>query len=245
MTTLQMVGATTTNKHYFAVGHPFTSGGQPNLMDYFEISDLTIDCNLAGATTLTACGAVRVLGNYARVRGIKVKNWGKKASGPDCFVIATITADPASGVTGVTDCGIEECIAITPGGSEVPVTVFHAGPKDDLGTNAESYGTGPYIRNCFVDCAFGQPPVPDLTKDFRGPSITWCKGGIVEGNQVHNTKYGGPYISKSSARDLVVRNNFYKNAAKGPFWNLATLTATLTPTWWSPQARSTTTSKES
>ena len=50
--------------------------------------------------------------------------------------------------------------------------------------------------------------------------------GIVEGNQVHNTKYGGPYISKSSSRDLVVRNNFYKNVAKGPFWNLATLSAT-------------------
>src|SRR5438093_9155770 len=79
VTTLQLVGATTTNKHYFSIGHPFTSGGQPTLMDYFEISGLTIDCNLAGATTLTACGAVRVLGNYARVRSIKVKNWGKKA----------------------------------------------------------------------------------------------------------------------------------------------------------------------
>ena len=50
VTTLQMVGATTTNKHYFAIGHPFSSGGQPNLMDSFEISDLTIDCNLAGVT---------------------------------------------------------------------------------------------------------------------------------------------------------------------------------------------------
>ena len=56
--------------------------------------------------------------------------------------------------------------------------------------------------------------------------MAWCKGGLVEGNQVHNTKYGGPYISKSSSRDLVVRNNFYKNVAKGPFWNLATLSAT-------------------
>src|SRR5437870_3213838 len=67
VTTLQMVGASTTNKHYFAIGHPFSSGGQPNLMDYLEISDLTIDCNLAGATTLTACGAARVLGNHALV----------------------------------------------------------------------------------------------------------------------------------------------------------------------------------
>jgi hypothetical protein len=111
VTTLQMVGAATTNKHYFAIGHPFSSGGQPNLMDYFEISGLTIDCNLAGATTQTACGAVRVMGNHARVRQIKVIKWGNKASAPACFVIAVITADPASAVTGVTDCGIEECIA--------------------------------------------------------------------------------------------------------------------------------------
>jgi hypothetical protein len=56
--------------------------------------------------------------------------------------------------------------------------------------------------------------------------MAWCKAGIVEGNQIHNTKYGGPCISKSSSRDLIVRNNFYKNVAKGPFWNLATLSAT-------------------
>jgi hypothetical protein len=161
------------------------------------------------------------MGNYARVHSIKVKNWGKKTSGPDCFVIAMVTADPASGVTGVSGCGIEECIAITPDSGNVgPATVFHAGPKDDAGTNAEGYGTGPFIRNCFVDCGW-----PTATAETRGLSMAWCKGGIVEGNQVHNTKYGGPYISKSISRDLVVRNNFFKNVAKGHFWNLATLSA--------------------
>jgi hypothetical protein len=224
VTKLQMVGVSTTNKHYFAIGHPLSSGGQPNLIDFFEISDLTIDCNLAGATTLTACGAVRVMGNHARTRRIKVINWGKKASGPDCFVIAMITADPASGATAVIDTGIEECIAIQPdANTSSPITVFHAGPKDDSGSNAEGFGTGPFIRNCFCDCAALTNP---LTFDIRGLSMAWCKAGIVEGNQIHNTKYGGPYVSKSSSRDLVVRNNFYKNVAKGPFWNLATLTAT-------------------
>jgi len=221
VTTLQMVGTTTSNKHYFAIGHPFTSGGQPNLIDYFDISELTIDCNLAAATALTACGAVRVMGNHARVRRIKVTYWGKKSGGPDCFVVAVITADPASGVASVIDTGIEECIATTPGDGNVgPITVFHAGPKDDTGTNAEGYGTGPFIRNCFVD--FGWPTA---TAECRGLSMAWCKGGIVEGNQVHNTKYGGPCISKASSRDLSVKGNFYKNVAKGPFWNLATLSA--------------------
>jgi hypothetical protein len=35
----------------------------------------------------------------------------------------------------------------------------------------------------------------------------------VEGNEVYNTTYGGPYISKASSRDLVVRDDFYKNVA--------------------------------
>jgi hypothetical protein len=222
VTTLQLVGATAPNTHYFAIGHPFTSGGRPNLMDSLEISELTIDCNLAGAATGSACGAVRVLGNFARASRLKVINWGKKEGAPDCFVIAMITADPPSGVTGVIATGIEECVAMTPGnGDEGPITVFHVGPKDDTGTNAEGCGPGPYIRNCFLD--FGWPTA---TAECRGLSMAWCKGGVVEGNQVHNTKYGGPVVSKSSACDLVVRNNLYKNVAKGPFWNLATLPAT-------------------
>src|SRR5207245_2650192 len=94
-------------------------------------------------------------------------------------------------------------------------------PKDDSGTNTEGYGIGPFIRNCFVDSGW-----PTSTPECRGLSMAWCKGGILEGNQVHNTKYGGPYIRKASARELVVRNNVYKNVAKGPFWDLASLFAT-------------------
>src|ERR1041385_4563936 len=222
VTTLKLTGATdpsgSLTRHYFAIGHALSS----TTIDCFEVSDLTIDCNLAQTGTKFACGAVRVMGSYALTRRVKVINWGRKTSGPDCFVVAMITADPASGVTGVSDCGIEECIAITPDGGNVgPATVFHAGPKDDSGTNAEGYGVGPFIRNCFVDCGW-----PTATAETRGLSLAWCKGGVVEGNQVHNTKSGGPYISKSSSRDLVVRNNLYKNVAKGPFLNLATLSVT-------------------
>ena len=61
ITTLQMAGAVTATKHYFAIGHPFSSGGQPNLMDYVEVSDLTINCNLSGAGGSITCGAVRII----------------------------------------------------------------------------------------------------------------------------------------------------------------------------------------
>src|SRR5439155_27296412 len=100
--------------------------------------------------------------------------------------------------------------------ASAPVTVLHAGPRDDVQTTLnDGYGTGLLIRNCFVDCGS-----PTAAPEYRAVSMAWCKSGIVEGNQVHNTKYGGPYINYSSSRDLVVRNNFYKNVAKGPFWNL-------------------------
>lgn len=222
VTSLKIMGATdpaTGTRHYVAIGHALSS----STLDYFEVSDLTIDCNLALQTgTKFACGAVRAMGNHARARRIKAINWGKKSSGPDCYVIALLTADPPSGVPGVVDTGMEECIAITPGnGIDGPITVFHAGPKDDAGVNAEGYGTEPFIRYCFVD--FGWPTA---TAECRGLSMAWCKGGIVEGNQVHNTKYGGPCLTKASTRDVTVRNNLYKNVAKGPFWNLATLSAT-------------------
>jgi hypothetical protein len=226
VTTLKLTGATdpsgSLTRHYFAIGHALSS----TTMDYFDVSDLTIDCNLAQTGTKFACGAVRVMGNHARTRRIKAIKWGTKTSGPACFVIAMITADPSSGVNGVTDTGIEDCIAITPDGGNVgPATVFHAGPKDDSGANAEGFGTGPLIRNCFVDC-----DSPTATPEYRGLSMAWCKAGIVEGNQVHNTKHGGPYINKASSRDLIVLNNFYKNVFKGPYWNLGTLAPTYTGT---------------
>lgn len=47
--------------------------------------------------------------------------------------------------------------------------------------------------------------------------MSWCKGGIIEGNQVHNLKYGGPYQNKTSTREITVRNNHYRNVLKGPF----------------------------
>jgi hypothetical protein len=214
VTTLRLVGQPGT---FYAMGHDFATGP----VDYFELSDLSIDCNLMVSPGLgnAVCGAVRVMGSHARVRRIKVINWGANAAVP-LFVVSMVTADASWGLVGVTDCGIEEVIAISPASSAAgaAITVLHAGPKDDAGTNNEGFGIGPFIRNCFVDCGS-----PTAGPEYRALSMAWCTGGIVEGNQVHNTKYGGPYISKSSSRDLIVRNNFYKNVFKGPYWNLGTL----------------------
>jgi len=213
VTTLKLASSSLTDQHRFAIGHKLSSGGQPNTVDYFEVSNLTVDCNFGGQTgAKVAAGAVRIMGNHVGVRRIKVKNWGTRGSGWPCFAIAVITADPASGVNGVTDAGIEECLVVQPGSNTTgEVTLLHVGGKVNAATNTEGFGLGCYIRNCFVDCA----PV-DFSKDFRALSMGWCKTGVIEGNQVQNTKYGGPFQQKTSAQGMVVRGNFYRNVRKGP-----------------------------
>lgn len=202
--------------HYFAIGHGLTSA-----VDSFEVSNLTIDCNLAAANSNAACGGVRVLGNHTRIHRIKVKGWGTKTTSMPCYAVAANTGDVTGAPSGVVNCRIEECILIEPGSSVASgiVTVLHAGPNDQSGgSTAEIFGTGPIIRNCFVDCGS-----PTATAEYRGLSMSWCRSGVVEGNQIHNTKYGGPYSDKTTIRDLVVRNNYYKNVVKGPFWSLGNL----------------------
>src|SRR6185312_4627172 len=88
VTTLKLVNASG-GALYFAIGHTFTTS-----VDYFEASDLTIDCNLTAQGASLAAGAVRVLGNHSRVRRVKVTNWGSKSGAPTGYVIAMITGEP-------------------------------------------------------------------------------------------------------------------------------------------------------
>src|SRR5262249_31703514 len=78
-TTLQLIGTQGSNTQFFAVGHSLATGNplQANPLDTFEVGDLTIDCSLVNQSgTQVACGAVRVMGNHARVRRVKAINWG-------------------------------------------------------------------------------------------------------------------------------------------------------------------------
>ena len=63
-------------------------------------------------------------------------------------------------------------------------------------------------------------------KLVRAISMAWCRGGVVEGNQIYGVDVGGPYAggatyqTQLSIRDLIVRNNYYKNVARGPWLDL-------------------------
>ena len=209
VTTLKLANTATGQKIY-AIGHAISS----STVDYFEVTDLSIDGNYSMLGTNSSGGAVRIMGSQSRAVRIKVKNWGSKAAfGTLSYVIAMLTGNgtitPASVVT---NSGMQDCIVLPPAlGSTGTLSVLHVGSSEAPGATATP-GVGNYIRNCYVDG--GQNPLENtnLHKAIRALSMNWCKAGLVEGNQIQNTFYGGPYNTLSS-NDMIVRNNTYRNVA--------------------------------
>jgi hypothetical protein len=219
VTTLQLVNAGA-NQTYYAIGHAL---GSSTKADYFEVDNLTIDCGLPTGVPSVACGAVRILGDYVKIRRIRAKNWGTTSTARPCYVFALITALPDSGVAQTSGSGIEDCIVKDPSSSASntgPGTALHVGSDEEASITNEGFAKGPYIRNCFVDCGV---TTPSITGKYRALSMGWCQGGTVEGNQIFNTDIGGPYQDKRSTRDIIVRGNYFKNVARGPWWNLGVL----------------------
>jgi hypothetical protein len=218
------LGNTTANAQnvVYAIGHDLSAG---TLVDQAEVCELTVDCNLSGQTgAFVAAGAVRMMGNHARVTRVKAINWGSKyhATTPTPgFVFLMITGDLSVGVAGVANCGIDQCIAVQPvlpnPAPTVPVTVFRVGARE-IPSGAAASGDGPYIRNCYVDV--GQ--VSPFINDVRALSMSWCRAGVVEGNQVRNVKFGGPYETSTGAYEITVRNNTYRNVTQALLWKMST-----------------------
>lgn len=58
-----------------------------------------------------------------------------------------------------------------------------------------------------------------------GFTIQSCRAGVGEGNTVLNTFYGGTYQDTFSSRDIIIRNNYYRNVIVGPYLALGSLSA--------------------
>jgi hypothetical protein len=179
VTTLQLVGASVANQHYHAIGmNVLPSGSTPvPPLDGFEVSDLTIDCNLdnqplrgTGQYTPVACGAVRVFGSHCRIHRVKAINWGSKTLKEGCFVLSVIDASAAttdaSGqavVQETTGSGIEDCVAIQPSPNCArETTVLHLGGLKNAQNQAQGFATAPFIRRNFVDGTLPQAPLVTL-----------------------------------------------------------------------------------
>lgn len=59
--------------------------------------------------------------------------------------------------------------------------------------------------------------------EIWGIAVSSCRGGIVEGNQIHNLWFGGPYVDALNTKEIIVRNNTYKNVVSGPYWRAGAL----------------------
>lgn len=235
VTTLRMLN-NTVSKSCYAIGHALTRTSPtsaPNRVDAAEVADLTIDANLAAAAATSSAGAVRMMGNHARVVRVRAVNFGTKDATKPCMVFAMLTGNTNSGSSatnepGVANCGLSECAAMKPNFSTLgPVTAFHVGGSEAAGAT-EAVGLGPYIQNCFADFMLPTSPNPsvDLAKDLRGISMAWCTGGMVSGNSILNCKFGGPIevttaATAFGAKDLTVNGNVYRNVALGMGWQMS------------------------
>jgi hypothetical protein len=219
VSTLKLVN-TTANKKIYAIGHDLSTS---STVDFFEVTDMTIDGGYSTLGATSSGGAVRILGSQSRAVRIKVQNWGSKAAfGSLSYLIAMLTGNgTVTPATTVTNSGMQDCIVLPPDAASTgTVSVLHVGSSETPGGTATP-GVGCYIRNCYIDC--GQNPLVDgnLHKAMRGLSMNWSKAGLIEGNQIHNTFYGGPH-GTLSANDVVVRNNIYRNVAAAVLYQITT-----------------------
>jgi hypothetical protein len=225
VTTIKLVGATQADEHYHAVGMKIEADeeGEPAPLDHFELSDLTIDCNLDQQPRMfgsgyapVACGAVRILGNFCKIQRVRAINWGTKTELCRCFVISLV------GALGQTDgepietvhSGIEGCTAIEPSrNSRGPATVLHVGGRLDSGKRTQGFARGPYVRKNFVDCSFkptsaSLPPVSSHFLTADSTSFEAGVGGIFVGKREHGRK-PGDYVRIANPKFPTNRWNGY------------------------------------
>jgi hypothetical protein len=215
VTTLKLVDAGQAGARYVAIGHSLATQGDPGVqVDFFEVSDLTIDCNLTSQPAEVSCGAVRIKGHHSRIRRVKAIQWGSHTLPQGCNVLSVVTADSYGVEPAIHDTGIEDCIVVDPAPDIFQETVLL-----EAGGWAEGmYGEVPFIRHCFVDGGSGH-----LDRSIRALSMSGCRGGIIEGNQVYNVRIGAGPIPNYSAASIVVRHNSLKHVLWGFSWDTGSL----------------------
>jgi hypothetical protein len=164
MTTLKLVNASVVDSAYAVIG-TLPTGGE---LRHFEVSDLTLDCNLDGQLIAghdfapIACAGITASGAHLRYRRVRVIHFGSLKAGYECFALWSAGAHPNAGVESV-DCVIEDCIVEHPAINQAEMTTcIHMGSeaiKQGPGIGIQGYHRASVIRNCLVDCEFKFNPV--------------------------------------------------------------------------------------
>jgi len=172
----------------------------------FELSDLTIDCNLpSDAAYETTAGAIRVRGSNVYLRRIKVINYGTAGGGP--FSVITAAGESSE------NCVIEECMADIPAsahGDGGIATIF----AFEGTSNGHRFCS---VRNCAARGLTQIDPPPVVTAiSVKGISPGIGLGTVIEGNQIANCASG--IESTALAKDIVIWNNYLRNVSKGIYF---------------------------
>ena len=170
VTTVKLVNAAVVDTQHWVIG----TGGH---IEYFELSDLTLDCNLdgqlIGETTFPpiACSGVLVNGSHLRYRRVRVINFGDLNGNFECFVMWAAGADPNFFES--VDCLIEDCILEQPAINQYgQVTVINMGASERGIDGISGYHRACVVRNCVVDCEYKLNPVAISQITFSGTTAT-------------------------------------------------------------------------
>jgi hypothetical protein len=123
--------------------------------DYTEVSELTVDCNLAGNPGM-AVGAVGLVGSHTRIRRVRVIHFGTETLKTECFVLTVAGAHPnLHEANEIKDCVIENCIAELPWPNNVrETTILHVGSGERPSDGVMAFPKACAIRNCYVNCDY-------------------------------------------------------------------------------------------
>jgi hypothetical protein len=164
LTTLKLVNASVVDSAYAVIG-TLPTGGE---LRHFEVSDITLDCNLDGQLIAghdfapIACAGIMASGAHLRYRRVRVIHFGSLKAGYECFALWSAGAHPNAGVESV-DCVIEDCIVEHPAINQAEMTTcIHMGSeaiKQGPGIGIQGYHRASVIRNCLIDCEYKFNPV--------------------------------------------------------------------------------------
>jgi hypothetical protein len=172
LTTLKLVNATQANAKYSVIGtHPTQA-----LYPYFEVSDITLDCNLDGQLIAghdfppIACMGILASGANLLYRRVRVIHFGSLKAGYECFALWSAGAHPDVTLERA-NCVVEDCVVEEPAVNQAEMTTcIHMGGTESNGI--QGYHRASVIRNCLVDCEFKFNPVAISQLTHSGSTAT-------------------------------------------------------------------------
>lgn len=210
-----------------------TEGESSHFLTSFELSDLTLHCGGADQPGGAATGGIALSGKNIFLHDLIIKEFGGYSPFPNSVPkvqgiwLRCHPSDPESGWNWV----VERCLVNHPFSTANGTTIFIQFSSKKIMGQPERLHQACVIRDCFINGANASGSF-DLAKDFKGLRASGGKGTIVEGNEVFNCRFGGPWqdavadTSDQLGTDLVIRNNYYYNVTYGLYLNRGYASAT-------------------